>query len=806
MVGLSPYTWSKLKISSLKYYMISQKLSFCVQIILSAIICLTVSTEALAQTGTISGTVLNAETSEALPGVNVGLINTQLGDATGSNGQFTITNVPEGTYTVRASIVGYKTVDREIQVQSDETTELEIALSQQSVELGSISVTGRRSGYMVGDITSVTKIGVPLLETPQSVSVITGQQIANQNIQDLGEALRYSSGVQGETFGFEPRTTFVRFRGFDATTSGLYRDGLQLRNPNFAVGYNPEPYGAERIEVPKGPASVLYGAGSPGGLVNFVSKKPTQVPFGEIVLESGSFNRLQGQADISGPIDSDGDFSYRFTGLVRDSDTQVEFINNDRIFLAPAFSWQPTNNTSLVLLGRYQKDNTKSSQRLPEDGTLDPNPNGEIAVDRFAGEPDVGKYDRLQRSVGYQFEHETGSWIFRQNTRYYAIGLDDVVVFGSNLREDNRTLDRLVFESFGQLDGFTVDNQAQLNTDTGPVAHKILVGLDYQNVNVNSEQNFGAAPPIDLFDPNYGDEVPEPAAFLNNETTQRQTGIYLQDQLSLNDRFILTLNGRYDWASTETINKLTENNEVTTQDDNAFSGRVGVTYKTSFGLAPYASYSESFAPVIGTNADGEQFEPETGQQYEVGFKYEPNGSSYLTVALFDLTRQNFVQTDPADFTRVQTGEANSQGIEVEGVAGFDFGLNLTASFTHQDVEITESVVPEQVGDRPTQVRETMASIWADYSIQNGPLAGLGISGGLRHLGDMYGNLPNTLKIPSVTLVDASAFYDWSNFRLQVNVDNVFDDEYVASGFASGPQNFGTYGAVRTIQASIRYRW
>ncbi|NGP77102.1 TonB-dependent siderophore receptor [Balneolaceae bacterium YR4-1] len=783
----------------------SRKLS-CFTFLLSAMFFfLFIPIESFAQTGKISGTVFDANSNSALTGVNVGLIDTRIGDATNDNGEFSISNVPEGFYTIRVSFVGYKTVEQNIQVQSDQTTKLEVLLSQKSVELGNISVTGRRSGYMISEISSVTKIGVPLLETPQSVSVITGQQLENQNIQDLGEALRYSSGVQGETFGFEPRTTFVRFRGFDATTSGLFRDGLQLRNPNFAVGYNPEPYGAERIEVPKGPASVLYGAGSPGGLVNFVSKKPTQVPFGEILLETGSFNRVQGQTDISGPLDAEGNFAYRFIGLFRNSDTQVDYINNDRFFLAPSFTWQPTNQTSLTILGRYQTDDSRASQRYPEDGTLDSNPNGTIPVDLFTGEPEVDQYDRLQRSIGYQFQHASGDWTFRQNLRYYAIDLDDVTIFGSALRADNRTLDRLIFESFGELDGLTIDNQVQLNTDTGPVTHKILVGFDYQNVSVKSEQNFGAAPPLDLYDPNYGSAVPDPSSFVNNDITQRQTGIYLQDQLSIDEKLILTLNGRYDWAFTETFNNLAESES--SQDDQAFSGRIGLIYKTNFGLAPYVSYSESFSPAIGTDQSGVEFDPETGQQYEVGIKYEPAGSSsYITVALYDLTRQNFLQTDPATFAQVQTGEANSQGIEVEGVAGFNFGLNLTASFTYQDVEITESIVPEQVGDRPTQVRETMASLWADYAVQRGSLEGFGISAGVRHLGPMYGDLPNTLKIPSVTLADAAIFYDWSNFRLQVNVDNVFNDKYVASGFASGPQNFGTYGAVRSMQASIRYRW
>ncbi len=782
-----------------------QKVTICLQLFCLLALGLLAHSQSMAQTGAISGQVVDADTDSALAGVNVGLLDTRLGAATDSEGRFTISNVPEGEYTIQASIIGYKTVKQDIQVESNQTAELQIVLSQKSMELGSISVTGRRAGYSVDEVISVTKIAASMLETPQSFSVITGEQLERQNIEDLGGALRYSSGVQGETFGFEPRTTFVRFRGFDASTSGLYRDGLQLRNPNFTVGYNPEPYGAQRIEVVKGPSSVLYGAGSPGGLVNFVSKKPTQEPFGEVMVETGSFNRLQGQFDVSGPIDGDGDWAYRLTGLARNSDTQVDFINNDRLFLAPSLSWQPSDNTSLVILGRYQNDNTKASQRLPEQGTLEGNPHGAIPRDRFTGEPDVDDYDRLQRSVGYQFKHETGNWTFRQNARYYAIGLDDITVFGSSLRSDNRTMDRSIFESFGQLDGLTVDNQVQLNADTGPVSHSLLAGLDYQNVNVKSEQNFGGAPPIDLYDPDYGADISDPSPFINTETTQRQTGVYLQDQVSLHDRFILTLNGRYDWADTDTDNKLADSE--TSQEDQAFSGRAGLTYKTDFGLAPYLSYSESFNPVIGTDASGEPFDPETGQQYEAGVKYQPRGgNSYVTVSLYDLTRQNFLQTDPANFAQVQTGEANSQGLEVEGVASLNFGLDLTASFTRQDVEITESVVPDQVGDRPTQVRETMATLWADYSLQGNLLRGVEVSGGIRHLGPMYGDLPNTLRIPDVTLVDAAVSYTWNNFQLQVNMDNVFNNEYVASGFASGPQNFGTYGARRTIHAGLQYRW
>ncbi|PEN11317.1 TonB-dependent siderophore receptor [Longibacter salinarum] len=777
-------------------------------LIVFVVLLLAGSSTAYAQQGTITGTVVEEETGEPLPAVNVGIVDTPLGAATGNDGQFTITDVPVGTYTVRASLVGYSTTERSLRVETSETTTLQIQLSKESVELSEIRVTGRRGGYVASDVSSVTKIGAPLSETPQSVSVITRDQLAARGLDRLSEALRYTPGTQGETFGFEPRTFFLRFRGFDATTSGLYRNGLQLRNPSFAVGYSPEPYGAERVEVPRGPASVLYGAGSLGGLVNFISKRPTQQPFGEVVVEPGTYNRWQGQLDLSGPIGTDGTFSYRLTGLVREADTQVDNIPNDRIFVAPAFSWQPTDATKLTLLGRYQNDETRPSQRLPVSGTLESNPNGTIPVNRYLGEPGVDQYDREQWSAGYLFQHTfNDTWRVDQKLRYYSVDVDDVTVFGSaaGLANDERTLSRSLFESFGDLDGLAIDNQLQANLTTGPADHTFLLGADIQRITVGSKQNFGSAPSIDVFDPTYGQAIADPAPFADNDITQRQIGVYLQEQATLYDRLIFTLNGRMDWARTETVMNLSDSEME--QSDRKFSGRAGLVYTSQIGLNPYASYSQSFLPQLGTDANGEPFDPALGEQWEVGAKYQPPGrNSFLTVALFDLTRQNFLQVDPQSFQQVQTGEANSQGIEVEGVASLGVGLDLTLSYTRQAVEITESVVAAEEGERPVQVREQMGSFWADYTLQEGPLQGLGVGGGVRYLGPSFGDVPNTLEAPSVTLVDATVHYDWNGVRFQVNADNVFDNEYVASTFVSGAQDYATYGAARTITARLRYRW
>lgn len=679
--------------------------------------------------------------------------------------------------------------------------------ANQPAQLGTVTVEGQtETGYVPEFSDSATKTDTPLIETPQSVSVINETRIETQNIDNLGEALRYTPGIQGEPFGFEPRFTFLRIRGFDASTTGLYRNGLQLRNPDFAISYGLEPYGAERIDVLRGPVSVLFGAGSPGGLVNYVSKRPTARPLREVGVELGNFDHVGGKFDLGGPIDEAGNFSYRLTGLTRESNTQVDFINDDRLFIAPALTWRPDSQTRLTLLGHFQDDDTRSSQALPAAGTLKPNPNGTIPVDRFAGEPAIDRYERTDYSLGYEFEHHfNDAWTFRQNMSYYGNELNDVSVYSNTVSPDMRTVNRAFFESFGDLDGLALDNHLQAEFATGPVHHTMLFGVDYQHVELSSLQTFGAGPSIDIFNPVYGAPVPPAPVFNDSDTMQEQTGFYIQDQIKFHDKWILTLAGRYDDATTESQNNLTTTGSK--QDDSDFTTRFGLMYVSDIGLSPYFSYAESFLPSIGTDAAGNEFEPETGKQYEIGIKFQPRGTnSYMTAALFDLTRENFTETDPATFLPVQTGEIRSRGLELEGVASFDFGLDLIASYTYLDMEIMESVRAGEIGERPTQTPRQMASIWADYAFQSPALLGFHLGAGVRYVGSSYGDLPNTLKVPGETLVDVAAHYDLDNIQFRLNVKNLFDKEYVASAFTRSGSEFATYGQTRTIVGSILYRW
>ncbi len=672
-----------------------------------------------AQEGEITGTVVQSKDEEPLPSVNVRIQKQSLGAVTDEKGRFRISKVPEGTHVVKASLVGYSTATKNVRVHPGETTSLNIRLSQKSVELSGITVTEETENYVPEEVTSVTKIGAPISETPQSVSVVTSDQLAVRSVDRLSESLRYTPGVQGETFGFDPRTFFLRFRGFDATRAGLYRNGLQFRSPTTSpIGYDPEPYAAERIEVPRGPSSVLYGAGSLGGLVNFVTKRPQRAPYQEVIAEYGTDNHWQGKVDVTGPIDDDGTFSYRLTGVARKADTQIDHVPNDRIFVAPALSWRPSDATTLTVLGRYQQDNTGAPQPLPVSGTIEPNPNGEVPPRRFLGEPDVDRYDRTQWSVEGLFSHDfSGAFSINQKTRYYSVDVEETRVIGGTLQSDQRTITRSLSERLGHLDGISTDTQVQRDLATGPIEHTFLAGLDIQWIRTTSTQNAGRAPSVDLFDPTYGVDVSVSQNGPDLTTTQRQIGVYLQDRLRLYENWIVMLNGRVDWVRTEV--DVSSTSRTFDQNDRALTGRAGLVYESSIGLNPYASYSQSFLPLLGTGPNDEPFDPERGEQWEIGAKYQPPGTnSFVTIALFDLTRKNTpLQGSAVPPEPNQAGAANSQGVEVEAVASPVAGLDIEVNGTLQDVEITESSRSSREGERPVSAREKMGSVWVDYTIQ-----------------------------------------------------------------------------------------
>lgn len=728
------------------------------------------------------------------------------------------TQLPE--VTVDTTAQKKKTPKKKAKAKSTSTVQGQSAQAKSAATQGSSGTSetawGPVNGYVATQSASGTKTDTPLIEIPQSISVVTADQMEAQQVTGFTEVFRYVPGVSAEPFGFESRFTWIDIRGFDATREGLYADGLQLRNPDYVVSYSPEPYGAERIEIPKGPASVLYGAGSPGGLVNYVTKRPVDETFSELELLGGSNDQYQGNFDFGGRVDPAGTLVFRMTGVVRDADTQQDFVKNDRIYLAPSFTLRPDSNTTWTVLAHYQDDDTNVSQAVPAIGDTANIYDG-IDPSFFPGEPGVDFYKRKEYAVTSLFEHVVDeTWTFRQNARFLKSKLNLASVYATGLATTPDPNDpngppivhydelaRAYYARDDELYAFNIDNQAIGKFYTGSVHHTLLVGVDYQHLDARDIGAWGSVDSLNIYAPVYGAPVTFGGYYSDKDIEQWQTGLYAQDQIKLTRNWIVSLGGRYDWAESTVDDHLsgTENG----RSDEAFSGRAGLVYKSDFGLAPYVSYSESFLPVSETDENG-ILDPETGRQYEVGLKYQPPGmKSFVTAALFDLTRKNYVEYNPSTYLYDQTGEANSRGIELSATASLAEGLDLVASYTTFDIEITESRNPNEIGKDPLQTPETLASLWADYTFQHGPLQGFGLGGGVRYVGSSYADADNTIKVPDVTLYDAAVHYDFDNVRLALNVKNLFDKEYAAGCFVRS-STLCTYGATRDVVGSLKLRW
>jgi iron complex outermembrane receptor protein len=683
-----------------------------------------------------------------------------------------------------------------------------ITLNPVTVEGQGEDASGPVDGYVATESTTGSKTDTPIIETPQSISVITADQMDAQAAGSLGESFRYTPGITAEQWGTDMRGYGIKIRGFDANDNSFYKDGLQLQGTNYVSFMTLDTYGAERLELLRGPASVLYGQNGPGGLINYVSKRPTAEPHYEVEAGAGSFDRFEGRFDFSGPITEDGALQYRAIGLARDSDTQIDYVEADRIFFAPSLTWEG-EDTTLTLLAHYQRDDAGwGTQFLPASGTVLDNSNGEIPVSRFVGEPDFDKYQLDQVAVGYQLEHRFNDvFTVRQNARYAYIHNDSELVYGVGLNPadpQQRLLSRVGDESESELESVAVDNQAQATFDTGPIAHTALLGVDFQYYDFGDRGASRSVADLDIFDPDYGADLGPAVPYEDSDHMQRQIGIYAQEQAKLFDKLVVVLGGRYDFAKSESKDEVF-NTESETKDS-AFTGRAGLVYLFDNGLAPYASYSESFMPQIGTDAAGNPFKPEEGRQYEVGLKYQPTGwNSFVTVSLFDLVKQNVLTPDPADpvNSQVQTGEIRSRGIELEGVASFDSGLDVTVAYTFLDAEITKSNVDGEQGNRPERTAKHSASLWADYTIPEGDFAGLGAGAGVRYIGPTFGDNLEALELPGYILFDASVHYDWNNFKFALNGSNLADKAYVASCYG---ETSCFYGERRAVIGTVTYSW
>lgn len=635
--------------------------------------------------------------------------------------------------------------------------------------------------YFVPDASTGTRTDAPILDIPQSVQVVPERVLEDQQVTRLDEALRNVSGV---TFGGTDLGRNLQFniRGFDEAP--VLRNGFR----QFGADVVPETANLERIEVLKGPASVLYGEIEPGGLINLVTKKPTPEPYYKIEARVGSRAFIEPSIDISGPLNADGSLLYRLNALYRNSeDIQDVDRNIERFYLSPVVSWQIGDRTDLTFELEYFYEKRPPDFGIPAIG----DEIADVPLNRITNEPDdFGEEEFL--SLGYDFEHRFNeNWRVRNAFRFTQQNALLEVAFPFAVDEETGTVTR--FWAAQPQDGTSVSLQTSVEGEfaTGKVDHELLFGVDWSwtNDNFNDKIRLDDSTPLELnlFDPVYG-TVPRPnfnglPEIIDRETETRRLGIFLQDRISFGDRFFLLAGLRYETVEQTVTNNPTDFDPTrteNTQNNDALIPRIGFVYKPIDEISLYASYSQSFAPSSDTTSEGEALEPERGQGFEIGIKAELlDDRLFATLAYFNITKQNVATEDPNDpFAFVATGEQHSQGIELDIVGEILPGWSIIASYAYIDAEVTEDNLVE-IGNRLPNTPEHSASLWTTYEIQEGDLEGLGFGLGFNFVGERQGDLANSFKLDSYFLVNGAIFYKRDNWRAAINFKNIFDTNYIA---------------------------
>ncbi|POF40152.1 TonB-dependent siderophore receptor [Pseudomonas laurylsulfativorans] len=677
------------------------------------------------------------------------------------------------------------------------------------------SAWGTAQGYLAKRTAAGTKTDTALVEVPRSISIATREQMDDRGVHSLDDAVRYMPGITASSYGSDTRADWLRVRGFEPTQ---FLDGLPLPKGVYA---NPkqETWNLDRLALLRGPASSVYGQTPPGGLLDMVSRRPSTEASNEIQLQYGSDNQRQINFASTGKIDDQGQFLYGVSGVVRDSGTQIDHVDNKRYNIAPSLTWNIDEDTRFTLLSQFTRDDTGiTSQFLPIQGTKIHSPLGDISHHKNLGDPDWEYYDRTYYALGYAFEHRLNDvWQFKQNLRYTKSDLSfqaltpgaypfTQVDAEGNVGRTSTSVDE-------DISQFAVDNNFQGDFATGDIRHTLLIGLDHQRTNTNYTSIFGDGLTTNVNNPIYGQPIvrpPRSSAFYDYDQKTYQTGLYVQDQMAL-DQWRLTLGGREDWVHTST--KFFNKGDATNTDRNTnFSGNAAISYVFDSGFVPYLSYAESFQPASNADTSAtESFKPTEGKQWELGIKYQPPGSNtLLTAAVYDLTQKNVSVTTNVNNIPItsQTGEVKVKGLELEAVSDVTENLKVIAAYTLAKSEVQDGTFK---GNRLQLMPIQMASLWTDYTWHNGVLDGFGVGGGVRYTGNTYGDQANTElgKADAYTVFDAAVHYDLGRLdnslkgaSLALNATNLFDKDYISTCDSF----YCYYGDQRSVVASATYKW
>lgn len=777
---------------------------------------------AIAQTGTISGTI---KTADGLPAeyVNVGLKGTTLGTAANKNGSFEIRKVPQGKYTLQISFIGLESKEVPVNVVAGQTVFIpEMVLNETSQKLEEVTISESRT-YKDNSVSSSMRLLSPILETPQNIQVVTGKILADQQVTSMSDGvLRNVSGAtRVEHWG--DLYTNITMRGSQIQA---FRNGFNVVNSYWGPLTEDMSF-VDHIEFVKGPAGFMLANGDPSGLYNVVTKKPTGISKGEFTLTTGSYDLYRATLDLDGKLSGNGRLLYRLNVAGQNKNSHRANEYNNRYSIAPVVSYQLDDHTKLTLeytlqhakmsdVGSFYVFSTEGYANLPVDFTTSP--------------PGLAPTIINDHSLSFNFQHEINkNWKLTAQAAYLNYQQEGSDLWPAAVYNNGKMLRGVsIWDAKSEMTLAQVFVNGKMRT--GRVNHNILSGLDigtksykadwsqyHQLDSIGAEFNTALpvyTTPVNGY-PSFNRDLNLEARSVasGGMIDQRYTGIYLQDELGfLENRIRLTLAGRYTFVNQSAWGGSPE-------EAKHFSPRIGLSASIDKQTSVYALYDQAFTPQSGVLSSGKDVQPITGNNTEIGIKKDwGEGRWNTSLAVYRIMKNNELtgdpNSDPNSGLSVELGQKEAKGVEFDLRGTIVPGLNLVANYAYTDskvTKVTEGVTSIHVGDVIPGFAKHTANSWLSYKAQNGALKGTGVSLGFTYLVDRatatWSKADNSKNLPDYFKLDGGLFWEKDKFKITANVFNILD-EYLYSGgyYAYLPAYYWQTEAPRNFRLSLAYRF
>lgn len=763
--------------------------------VFSIIFLFLLSSKLLAQSGTgsLKGNIVSFQ-GEPLSGASIQFQNTDIRTRTDLEGNFILNAIPAGIYMLIVSNVGYTASKQDLIIKTGKTAILNLQLSKSKQELKEVVISGIKNPYQVQNSSSSTRMDVPLLSTPQSVQIISAQAIKDRQAFTLNEIAGTFTGMKANNGNGS-----FNMRGFTAYSptdaSFLLYNGI--RGNLFLWSQQPLLYNVESVELLRGPSGALFSEGAPGGVINFMTKKPMAENRYSIELALGSWNFRRASLDLTGPLSGNKKLLYRAIIGYDKSKSFRDGQNKENIFIAPSLTYLFSDKTDLNLEINYayqktvqQYDNGTFIRTRP-DGTFD-----------FNYYPD---HLTVQSPTDYGKTHNTSATLtfnHRFNDRLKMTAVQRVV---NNILDytDHIPVGKIKNDSISrgyqdwETNRFSLQTTAYLayETKTGPLKHQLIGGADYNRYGwTKNDYQYKAASRISIFNPDYSNDPPAASVAAeesdDNKRITNLVGIYLQDQISFGRQLKALLSLRYDsYNAKETPLSIRDNKQGDELQASGLIPRLGLVYLPAKNISIYGTYLKSFNPQTSNNVlSGGPFPTRKATQYEIGYKGDFfNRQLSTNVSLYQINYANILAPAPTEensHRQAAIDGTRSRGIEFTAM-GTIHNFNVIAGYAYNEHVILSTSAFGKKGDRFNNAPKHMANLWLKYNVNSGLIKGLGIAGGLRYVSNQVGLISNqNFLFPEYTVIDAAVNYRKGRYNLQFNAYNLTDKHYFTGSRSS----------------------